>query len=102
MVLRAEDLSIHSVSPSYKELLNGRDVNGLPINEVFSGKQEDSLIKTLRTAASELQTLTTGPILAGVDGDSPDSVQFVHTIVPISDTSGLTVTRLFLYSEKFD
>jgi len=102
MVLRADDLSIQSVSPSYNELLNWREVKGLPMNEVFSGKQVDSLVKTLRTVASESQTLTTGPILAGVDGDNPDSVQFVHTVVPISDTTGLTVTRLFLYSEKVD
>jgi hypothetical protein len=59
-------------------------------------------VKTLRTAAVESQTLNTGPILAGVDGDNPDSVQFIHTVVPISDATGLTVTRLFLYSEKVE
>jgi two-component system CheB/CheR fusion protein len=102
MVLHADDLSIQSVSPNYKELLHERDVNGLPMNEVFIGKQVDSLVKTLRTAAVESQTLNTGPILAGVDGDNPDSVQFIHTVVPISDATGLTVTRLFLYSEKVE
>jgi len=29
-------------------------------------------------------------------------VRFAHTIVPISDASGSTVTRLFLYSEKVE
>ena len=100
MVLHADDLSIQSVSPNYKELLHGRDINGLPMNEVFTGKQVDSLVKTLKTAAVESQTLNTGPILAGVDGDNPGSVRFVHTVVPFSDATGLTVTRLFLYSEK--
>jgi hypothetical protein len=102
MVLQADNLSIQSVSPNYKQLLHGRDVNGLPMSEVFSGKQVDSLVKALKTAASESQTLNTGPILAGVDGDNPDSVRFLHTIVPISDATGLTVTRLFLYSERVE
>lgn len=102
MVLRADDLSIQSVSPSYNELLNGRDVNGLPMNEVFRGKQVDTLARALKTAVGESQTLNTGPILAGVDGDNPDSVQFIHTVVPISDATGLSVTRLFLYSEKVE
>ncbi|HYV11644.1 MAG TPA: CheR family methyltransferase [Pyrinomonadaceae bacterium] len=102
MVLLAEDLSIQSVSPNYKQLLHGRDVNGLPMNDVFIGKQVDSLVKTLKTAARESQTLNTGPILAGVDGDNPDNVRFLHTVVPISDATGSTVTRLFLYSEKVE
>jgi len=102
MVLQAGDLSIQSVSPNYKQLLHGRDVNGLPMNEVFTGKEVDSLVKVLKTAARESQTLNTGPILAGVDGDNPDSVRFVHTVVPFRDATGLTVTRLFLYSEKVE
>src|SRR6185503_13789929 len=94
MVLLAEDLSIQSVSPNYKQLLHGRDVNGLPMNDVFIGKQGDSLVKTLKTAARQSQTPTTGPLLAGVDGDNPHNVRFLHTVVPISDATGSTVTRL--------
>ena len=102
MVLHADDLSIQSISPNYKQLLNGRNVNGLPMSEVFSGKQVDTLVKALKTAARESQTLNTGPILASVDGDNPDNTRFIHTVVPISDATGVTVTRLFLYSEKAD
>jgi phage-related tail protein len=102
MVLNADDLTIQSINPTYKQLLGGRDVNGLPMSEVFTGKQVDSLLKTLKTAARDSATFNTGPILASVDGDHADHVRFSHTIVPISDASGSTVTRLFLYSEKVD
>jgi two-component system, chemotaxis family, CheB/CheR fusion protein len=102
MVLHADDLTIQSISPNYRQLLGGRDVNGLPMSEVFNGKQVDHLLKALKTAARESQTLNTGPILASVDGDNPDGVRFIHTVVPISDASGSTVTRLFLYSERVE
>jgi two-component system, chemotaxis family, CheB/CheR fusion protein len=102
MVLNADDLTIQSINPTYRQLLGARDVNGLPMSEVFNGRQVDSLLKTLKTAAREVATLNTGPIFASVDGDNPDGVRFVHTVVPISDASGSTVTRLFLYSEKVE
>jgi two-component system CheB/CheR fusion protein len=102
MVLNADDLTIQSINPTYKQLLGGRDVNGLPMSEVFSGKQVDSLLKTLKTAARDSATLNTGPILASVDNDNADLTRFTHTVVPISDASGSTVTRLFLYSEKLN
>ncbi|HYV13642.1 MAG TPA: CheR family methyltransferase [Pyrinomonadaceae bacterium] len=102
MVLHADDLTIQSINPNYRQFLGGRDVKGLSMSEVFNGKQVDHLLKALKTAARESQTLNTGPILASVDGDNPDSVRFVHTVVPISDASGSSVTRLFLYSEKAD
>ena len=59
-------------------------------------------MKTLKTAARDSATLNTGPILASVDGANADHTRFSHTIVPISDASGSTVTRLFLYSEKIE
>lgn len=102
MVLNAEDLTVQSVNPTYKQLLGGRDVNGLPATEIFRGKQVDSLIKAMRLSVRESQTLNTGPIIASVDGENADSVQFMHTVVPVSDVSGSTVTRLFLYSEKLE
>ena len=100
MVLNADDLTIQTVNPAYAQLLGNRNVNGLPVSEIFKGKQVDDLIKSLQTAVHESQSLTTDPLLATVDGDHPDSPRFVHTIVPISDASGASVTRLFLYSEK--
>ena len=101
MVLNAEDLTIQTVNPAYKQLLGTRDVNGLPMSEVFTGKNLDQLIKTLKTAVRESQALNTGPIFASVDGEhNPDATRFNHTIVPITDASGANVIRLFLYSEK--
>jgi PAS domain-containing protein len=97
MVLDAADLTIQAINPAYKLLLGSRDVNGLPLSEVFSGKNVDDLMKALRTAIRDSQSLNTGPILASVDGEQS---RYLHTIVPVSDESGSSVTRLFLYSEK--
>jgi hypothetical protein len=72
------------------------------VSEVFTGKQVDDLIKALRTAVRESQTLDTSPIMASIDGEHGDTHKFVHTIVPVSDASGATVTRLFLYSERVE
>ncbi|HEY4426222.1 MAG TPA: CheR family methyltransferase [Pyrinomonadaceae bacterium] len=100
MVLNADDLTIQSINPSYKQLLGSRNVNGLPMTEVFTGPEVDSLIKALKTAVRESQTLETGLIIASVDGKTSDGAGFIHTIVPIADASGSSVTRLFLYSER--
>ena len=103
MVLSAENLTIQSVNPAYKQLLGTRNVNGLPMSEVFHGQHVDDLVKTLRTAIRESQALNTGPILASVDGEvNPENNRFIHTVVPIIDASGASVSRLFLYSEKAD
>ena len=103
MVLSAEDLTIQAVNPAYQQLLGSRDVNGLPMSEVFSGKHVDDLIKNLRTAIRESQAINTGPIQASVNGQhSPNNEQYTHTIVPISDAAGSNVTRLFLYSERVE
>jgi len=56
----------------------------------------------LKTATREAQPLNTGPIFASVDGGNPDRTRFIHTVVPISDASGASVTRLFVYSEKVE
>lgn len=103
MVLSAEDLTVQAVNPAYKQLLGTREVNGLPMSEVFSGKHVDDLIKTLKTSIRESQALNTGPIMASVDGQhNPNNDRFIHTVVPISDASGSNVTRLFLYSERVE
>src|SRR5215212_3488373 len=101
MVLNAEDLTIQTLNPSYEELLKPRDVIGLTVSDVFHGGHVEHLISMLRTAARESLILNTDPLIAGVDGENGDSAQFIHTIVPISDAAGSTVTRLFLYSERF-
>lgn len=103
MVLDAEDFTVQSVNPAYKQLLGTRDVRGLAMKDVFTGKNVDQLIKLLKTAVREVQSLRTGPILASVDGgaDAPNT-RFIHTIVPITESSDSNVTRLFVYSEKVD
>jgi len=103
MVLNAEDLTIQAINPTYKQLLGNRDVSGLPLSEVFTGKHVDDLIKTLRTAVRESQALNTGPILASVDGEhNSNEARFIHTVVPVSDANGSSINRLFLYSERVE
>ena len=56
-------------------------------------------MEVLKNAVSEAQSQTVGPILASVDSEH-NSTRYFHTVVPISDASGSTVTRIFIYSEK--
>ena len=103
MVLNADDLTVQAINPAYTQLFGGRNVQGLPMSDVFSGKHVEDLIKLLRTAARDSVTVNTDPIIASVDGEHDgDKARFIHTIVPISDASGTNVTRLFLYSEKVE
>lgn len=99
-VVNAEDLTIQTVNPAYRQVLGSRDVIGLPVNELFSGHDVDQLIKLLKIAARENQPIHTLAIKAGViDGADGDN-RMIHTAVPISDESGDSVHRLFIYSEK--
>ena len=101
MVLNAKDLTIEEINPGYKQLFGDREVKGLPVTEIFSGRNLDELVRVLRSAAREAQSVHTGPILASVDGDlNPKKERFIHTIVPITDASGANVSRLFIYSER--
>jgi two-component system CheB/CheR fusion protein len=103
MILNAEDLTIQSVNPNYRKLLGNRNILGLPMSEVFSGKQIDDLVKLVQTAVRDSQTLITEPLLASVNGEiDPSRTRFLHTIVPIIDPGGGKLERLFLYSEKVD
>jgi len=102
MVLNADDLTIQSINPAYTKLIGTRDVRGLPMSEIFTGQQVDELIRALRTSVRESQPFITGPLFASVDGDQSDRPRFIHTIVPISDASGASVIRLFVYSEKVE
>jgi two-component system CheB/CheR fusion protein len=98
MVVNTEDLTIRQVNAAYHALLGDRDVTGLPLTEVFSGHDLDDLIKLLKRAVREGQTIRSSPIHATV-GQEADG-RLVHTIVPIRDENGATVNRLFIYSEK--
>jgi hypothetical protein len=100
MVLNAENLTIQAINPGYQELLKGRKVVGLPISEVFEGKDLDHLTKLLKSATREEQTINSPPMLAGVAADDRVDGRFVHTIVPIADASGTGANRLFIYSES--
>ncbi len=99
MVLNAQDLTIETANPGYKQLFGDRDITGLPASEVFSGKDVDQLLKLIKTAVREGQAANTKAIHAGVVGDD-GSQTFIHTIVPITDESGGNANRVFIYSEK--
>ena len=99
MVLNAEDLTIQALNPAYKQLLGSRNVNNLPVSEVFGGRQVEELINILKTAAHEAQSHTTGPILASADSDH-EGARYIHTVVPLADGTGSAINRLFIYSEK--
>jgi two-component system CheB/CheR fusion protein len=100
MVLRGDDLTIQTLSPSYQQLLGERNPAGLPVSEVLFGNDLDQFNKLLRKAVRERQSVQTPPIDAALatvnDGHSP----LVHTIVPILDETGAKIDRLFIYSDK--
>lgn len=99
-VVNAEDLTIQAVNPAYRQVLSNRDVVGLPVSELFSGHDVDQLIKLLKTATREGQPVHSLAIKAGVtDGGDGDHLM-IHTAVPISDETGVSVQRLFIYSEN--
>ena len=103
MVLDAQHLTIETINPGYKELLGDRAVIGIPVSEVFSGRDLEHLLNLLRTAARDGQSITTTPIRVNVaEGAAPVESRFVHTIVPIGEVSSSDVSRLFIYSEKVE
>jgi two-component system CheB/CheR fusion protein len=98
MVLRGDDLTIQTLSPSYQQLLGDEKPAGLPVSDVLSGNDLDQFNKLLRKAVRERQTVRTPPLNAAIPGadDSP----FIHTIVPILDETGANIDRLFIYSDR--
>lgn len=98
MILNAEDLTIQTINPAYEKLLGGRNVKGLPLSDVFSGKEVDELTRVLKASARDAQSHSTGPIVASVN--SEDSNRYIHTVVPIADVDSSVITCLFIYSEK--
>jgi hypothetical protein len=99
MVVNAEDLTILTINPAYKELLGGRDVTGLPLSDIFSGEDMDQLTRLLRQVVREELPAQTALIKAGVAGADGSKTLLKHTIVPILDETG-AMDRLFIYSEK--
>ena len=102
MVLDAEDLTIQTVNPAYDKLLKPREVIGLPVSEVFSGRDVDQLIKLLRTSIRERQSIDTPPIQASAFANGESEGRFIHTVVPITDGNGVGINRLFVYSERVE
>ena len=100
MVTNGEDLTIQRVNQSYQQLLGGRNVTGLPISEVFSGKDVDDFIKLLKKVVREKQPVHTGPLHANIIGSDGSKSRLIHTIVPILDETGSKVDRLFIYSDS--
>jgi hypothetical protein len=101
MVLSAEDLTIQAINPAYTQLLADRDITGLPVDEVFAGKDTPELLKVLKTSIRKGDSINTAPIMASVNGNNEER-RFVHTIVPISNETGAGVSRLFVYSERVE
>lgn len=99
MVVDAEDLTVQRVNTAYKELLDGRKVIGLPIGDIVSGNEVDQLIRLIKRAIREAQTVYSEPLKAGA-GAHGEKRRWIHTIVPIPDADGTKVTRLFIYSDK--
>jgi two-component system CheB/CheR fusion protein len=100
MVLNAADLTIYAINHAYQHLLGTRNVISLPLTEVFGGKDIDELVKVLNRAARNGESTNTAPITASILADGKiGERRFVHTIVPISDSTGSTINRLFVYSE---
>jgi len=100
MVLNAGDFTIQAVNPAYKHLFAGRDVKGLTIGDIFTGKDVDQLMKLISNVVENRQSIKSGPLLASVREIEHNSDRFVHTIVPITDVNSSSVDRLFIYSER--
>jgi len=100
MVLNAGNLTILNVNPAYKHWLAGREIIGLPISDVFAGKDLGELMELLRRVVRDPQTIKTDPLLVSIADDDERQETFVHTIIPITDADSASVNRLFLYSEK--
>ena len=82
-------------------MLGNRDVTGLSIHEIFKGDDIKQLIRLLNKAIRDKQSINTPPLRASLGSeDSPQDDRFIHTLVPITDETGTTVHRLFIYSEK--
>lgn len=100
MVLNAGNFTVLNVNPAYKQWLAGREVIGLPIGDVFAGRDLGELIELLRKVVREPQIIKTDPLLVSLADHEERQETFVHTIIPITDTDSTSVNRLFLYSEK--
>lgn len=100
MVLNAEDLTIQTINPGYKQFFGNRDVKGHPVNEIFNGPDLEELIHFLRNTARKGQSVTTHPLRAHAPGGEVADGRVVYTIVPITDVSGSMIERLFIYSEE--
>jgi two-component system CheB/CheR fusion protein len=100
MVVNADDLTIQRINPAYEQLLGSRNVVGLPISDVFSGEDVDDLTKLLKRTVREGQTGYSPPIRVSVPGTDGGTNRWIYTVVPIPEENGLTMDRLFIYSDK--
>jgi hypothetical protein len=87
------------VNSAYKQLLGARDVITQPLTEVFAGNDIEDFINALRQSVKKAEVINTAPFVASVRGMDSDVLRFVHTIIPISDSTGGKINRLFVYSE---
>jgi len=101
MVLNADDLTVRTINPGYKQMLGNRDVIGQPVHTVFKGEDLNQFLALLNKTIQDKQAVNTPLLRASVGpADSSQETRFLHTLVPIMDEGGKTVHRLFIYSEK--
>ena len=101
MVLDAEDLTIQTVNPGYKDLFGNRNVTGLRITDVFTGTDMDQFANLLKAVSENGQSIKSEPLMASAN-ESGHRHRFIHTIVPIVDNHSSRVNRLFVYREKVE
>lgn len=66
MVLNAGNLTVLTVNPAYKQWLAHREVIGLPIGDVFAGRDLGELMELLRKVVRDAQTIKTDPLLVSI------------------------------------
>jgi PAS domain-containing protein len=103
-MLRYTNVAVVTIDRHYRILtINAAARRLLGVHKVFNGKDVDDLIKALQETIREGQSINTAPIHASVNGaQGQATVRFIHTLVPITDASGLSVSRVFIYSEKVE
>jgi two-component system, chemotaxis family, CheB/CheR fusion protein len=99
LTVNADDFTVQQINPAYHQVLDGRDVIGLSVRDIFSGDEVDQLLRALKEAIREGQAVQTAAIHAAIAGTGV-ATRMIHTAVPIPGHSEEDVQRLFLYSEK--
>ena len=98
-LLSAPDFRIDSINPALRHALEGREVIGLPLHEIFAGPDLPQFVETMKAAFEADETRVTARLQTQVNTReiAPGSF-FVHTIVPVHNRQR-RVTGVLIYSE---